>query len=251
MENEQTESVESVDTPDVDAADTEQSDQSPETTEGDHDNQDSEDTTDDLPRIKVGNRELTPDQLVRENEEARKKYTESRQELAQIRKELEDIKKQGATSSEAARAVEDATSQLDPDVRAAVVKAVLPEVEKLLESRDTVKTRQRELDESFSQLSDKWDGKDGKPHFDADQRQELLDRMSMPGNKIFDPVTFWEHENYAEIEDWIRKDAIRNHRKAAPKPETPSGGLGEKKPTGANAPTTIEEAGERARSRFR
>ena len=213
-----------------------------------HDTPDSDNSSILNSTIKVGNKEITVDHLVQENEGLRKKYTEGQQTLAEMQSRLAELEKSTKTS-EAASAAQAAVADLDPDVQRAVLSTVIPEVEKLLNRREETLTRQQEIDQSIDRLAKKWDGSDGKPHFDAAERADLLMKMSRPGNRVFDPYTYWVTEHYAEIEDWTRKDAIAKHRNVPPKTETPSGG-GDKKPPETHKPLTIDEAGERAKTRF-
>jgi len=151
---------------------------------------------------RIGGRELTADELFEKHAALEKDYSRKSNRLAEIERAYQG----GAQTERAASAV---TESVPADVREAVLNIVQPEINKALQNRKSIDA----LDQSFSNLEKTWDGKDGKPKYNPeDGRTEVMDYISRPGSKVFDPEVAFEILHKEEIRDWEISQALKKQR---------------------------------------
>ena len=180
--------------------------------------QSTEDKTSEPATYKVGNRELSADDLHKEYQSLQKDYTKKSQRLADVEKAFGE----GAQTERAARG---AAKEVPSDVREAIVDIVRPEIQRELKAqRDS-----SALEQSFESLARTWDGAGGKPKYDPEaDRTEILEYMGAPGSKVLDPQIVFEILHKEEIRDWDRKQALTKQKGGKQTEKT--GGTGERKP---------------------
>lgn len=193
----------------------------------------------------LGNK-LSGEELGKNYETLQKKFTQTSQELAQLKRSFEETKKSVETQTRDQLSESPNLKDLPPEVRNDLVNMLSPVVTSILEGERQKEQQVRE-DQEFESLlttlEGKYDGKNGLPKFD---RQDILQAMADPANKIFDPEALYTTRHHAQIMDHAIKQAQKQqegvsteHTGNVPpaKPETPS-------------PRSWDDAAKRAASRF-
>ena len=184
---------------------------------------------------RVGGKDLTSDQLFDTYKELNKGFTQTTQRLSALEKES----RRSSSVDDTSRAVNDELN-IDPDVAMAIKGLVLPEVQKILEKNERIRESRTSMENSFKSLKDEWDGKDGKPKFNQEDRDWIISEMNLPDNRVFDAKLLWELKNRETIDDWRIKQTLRNRSGFGGMPER-TGGTGHTPPKGSS-PKTIKEA---------
>jgi hypothetical protein len=195
-------------------------------------------SSDEVKTYTVGNRKLSADELFAEHQKLNREFTRKSQKLSEYEKQR--VRTTDTTHEAAGQAADQL--KVAPEIRDAVLTIVKPEFEKLLDKRDQIKATQTILDSSLNELAKNWDGKEGRPKFDPEERQSVLDAMGDPSNRIYDPKVWWENEHAAEIMDWRIKQAIKDKGGSSPTERTGGTGTSVHKPA-SKTPKTIKEAG--------
>lgn len=195
MEENETESTETTESASSDSEDT--SEDTQESQGEDTSTKDAQDKT-----YRIGGRDLSADELFDKHSALEKDYSRKSNRLAELEKSYE-----GGAQTE--RAAKTATEDVPADVRAAVLDIVQPAIAKALQNRKSVDA----LDQSFNNLAKTWDGKDGKPKYDSETgRTDILDYISKPGSKVFDPEIAYEILHKEEIRDWEISQALKKQK---------------------------------------
>lgn len=192
-------------------------------------------------------RDLTADQVFEEYGKLIPEFTRRSQRLKELEKTEEEAKSRVEKKAHEAVAESDMLKNMDPEVRAAIVKVVEPVIQKAVGGLKEEST-QREKDKAFqaelSSLEGKYPGGDGKPKF---ERSKVLAKMRESDNRDFNPETIYEKLYRKELFDHEVKQALKK-QKGGSQLET-TGGEGAGKPK-SKTPKTFAEAAKAAKSRI-
>jgi len=193
-------------------------DEEKEKTQSETTNQEKKEETPSSPTYKVGNRDLTPDQLFEEYQRLQSEFTRRSQRLS----ELEKAKSTTETSS-----TQQSLSPQDQEVirelkRLGVVTkdegVTKDEVEKmreeLLTSAVTTSTKMSELKQALDELEEDFDGADGTPKV---ERQKILDFIVQNPNTNLTPLQIAKIVYY---DDFVKYEASKLSSNGVPKTET-------------------------------
>jgi signal recognition particle GTPase len=181
-------------------------------------NQEKKEESQSSPTYKVGNRDLTSDQLFEEYQRLQAEFTRRSQRLS----ELEKAKSTTETSS-----TQQSLSPQDQEVlrelkRLGVITrdegVTKDEVEKmreeLLTSAVTTSTKMSELKQALDELEEDFDGTDGTPKV---ERQKILDFIVQNPNTNLTPLQIAKIVYY---DDFVKYEASKLSSNGVPKTET-------------------------------
>ena len=164
---------------------------------------------------KVENRYLTPEEMKEKHGSLEGKFTKTSQKLSEAEKRVEELERQvrESRSSSTAHTVTQATEVPD-DVKQILDRYaeahLIPRVKREIESEFSSEKTRSEFNTKVEQLSHKWDGKEGKPKFDADEDKDwLFSELTRPTQTIFDPELLWERAHEDDILNWRIESAIK------------------------------------------
>ena len=187
---------------------------------------------------------LTADQLYETYKTSQGHTTRISQELAELKKAHKTSEASAEDSIRGNKLLKD----VSPDVQEMIIEIVKPYIAKENQKKEqeiAQKSKDKALDDEFSSLEKKHDGKDGLPKFN---RKEVIAKMVEKGNRIYDPLTIYHKLHEKEVNDYLIKKALKQQRGGRQSEET--GKSDSSKPTG-KTPSTFAEASHSMLSRLK
>jgi len=182
-------------------------------------NQEKKEESPTSPTFKVGNRDLTPDQLFEEYQKLQSEFTRRSQRLS----ELEKAKESDTETSSNQQSLSPQDQEVLKELRRlgvvtkdeAITKDEVDGLkEELLTSAVTTSSKMSELRQALDELEEDFDGTDGKPKVD---RQKILDFIVQNPNTNLTPLQIAKAVYY---DDFVKYEASKISSNGVPKTET-------------------------------
>jgi len=181
-------------------------------------NQEKKEEAPSSPKYKVGDRELTPDQLYEEHKKLEAEFTRRSQRLAELEKATK------AESSEQPSQQQSLSPQDAEVVKELKRLGVLTKdeadklKEEVLTTAVTTSSKMSKLEQALDELEEDFDGEEGRPKVD---RQKILDFIIQNPNTNLTPLQIAKAVHY---DDFVKYEASKLSSGGVPKTE--SHGLG-------------------------